>query len=102
MGINEKAYSEKRDFIRMKIAAPLNATLALAGSSIEGLCKDLSGGGMQVETSQALDLGTELEVEVSSGYGHNPSLCAKAKVVRCQSGDNSSYLLGLEITEMLS
>ena len=102
MGINEKAYSEKRDFIRMKISAPLNAKLSVASDCIEGLCKDLSGGGMQVETSQSLEVGTEVEVEVSSDHGHNPTLRAKAKIVRSAAGENSNYVLGLEITQLLA
>ena len=54
MGINDKPYSEKRDFIRMKIDAPLSAKLAAGEEIIEGLCLDLSGGGLQVETKKAL------------------------------------------------
>ncbi len=102
MGINEKAYSEKRDFIRMKISAPLNATLSLENNSIEGRCRDLSGGGMQVETDQLLEIGTEVEVEVSSGHGHAPTLKAKARVVRTAAGEMNGYSLGLEITQMLA
>ncbi len=102
MGINEKAYSEKRDFIRMKISAPLNAKLSMESDSIDGLCRDLSGGGMQVETKQMLEVGTELEVEVSSGHGHAPTLKAKARVVRTAPSDNNGYSLGLEITQMLA
>lgn len=102
MGISDKPYSEKRDFIRMEISAPLNAKLSLNTEVIEGLCRDLSGGGMQVETSQSLPLGTELEVEVSSDHGHNPTLRAKAKVARTGEGENGGYLLGLVIMEVLA
>jgi hypothetical protein len=101
MGISDKPYSEKRDFIRMKISAPLNAKLSLNTEVIEGLCRDLSGGGMQVETSQSLPLDTELEVEVSSDHGHNPTLRAKAKVARTSEGENGGFLLGLVIIEVL-
>jgi hypothetical protein len=101
MGISDKPYSEKRDFIRMKISAPLNAKLSLNTEVIEGLCRDLSGGGMQVETSQSLPLDTELEVEVSSDHGHNPTLRAKAKVARTSEGENGGFLLGLVIMEVL-
>jgi hypothetical protein len=101
MGINDKPYSEKRDFIRMKIGAPLSAKLASSEEVIEGLCLDLSGGGLQVETRQSLSTGTEVEVEVSSEHGHNPTLKAKARVVRALSDDNGKYILGLEITQIL-
>lgn len=101
MGIHDKTYSEKRDFIRMKISAPLNAKLSVETNVIEGLCRDLSGGGMQVETDTSVPVGTELEVEISSGHGHNPTLKAKAKVVRSTQGDAQHYVLGLEIIKVL-
>lgn len=101
MGINDKPYSEKRDFIRMKIGAPLNAKLAAATEVIEGLCLDLSGGGLQVETQQGLAVGTETEVEVSSDHGHSPTLRAQAKVVRAAATETGGYILGLEIIQIL-
>ena len=76
----DKGFSEKRDFIRMKISAPLNAKLSHDEGVIEGLCRDLSGGGMQVETRTHIPAGTDLVVEISSDHGHNPTLHAKAKV----------------------
>lgn len=97
MGTHDKAYSEKRDFIRMKISAPLSAKLSVETAVIEGLCRDLSGGGMQVETQQAIAIDTELEVEVSSDHGHSPTLKAKAKVVRAYSNESGEHVLGLEI-----
>lgn len=102
MGIDNKPYSEKRDFIRMKIGAPLSAKLAAADEVIEGMCLDLSGGGLQVETKQNLAIGTEGEVEVSSAHGHNPTLKAKVKVVRSATNDSGDYVLGLEILQIIS
>lgn len=101
MGIHDKAYTEKRDYIRMKISAPLNAKLSVETQVIEGLCRDLSGGGMQVEAGVTVPVGTMLEVEVSSSHGHNPTLKAKAKVVRAAAGDGDSHLLGLEIIQVI-
>lgn len=102
MGINDKPYSEKRDFIRMKIGAPLNAKIAADSETIEGLCLDLSGGGLQVESPKSLAVGTEVEVEVSSDHGHNPTLKATAKVVRATQSDTDNHVLGLEIINILS
>jgi hypothetical protein len=101
MGIHDKTYSEKRDYIRMKISAPLNAKLSVETHIIEGLCRDLSGGGMQVETDVSVAVGTELDVEISSSHGHNPTLKAKAKVVRSVAGEGNNYLLGLEILKVI-
>lgn len=97
----DKGFSEKRDFIRMKISAPLSATLSHNEGVIEGLCRDLSGGGMQVETKIKIAVDTELVVEISSDHGHNPTLHARAKVARCIEDQNHGYLLGLEILEIL-
>ncbi len=101
MSSNDKGYSEKRDFIRMKISAPLNAKLSHNEGVIEGLCRDLSGGGMQVETTTEIPAGTELVVEISSGHGHNPTLHAKAKVARCSNQGEQGFLLGLEIVKVI-
>lgn len=101
MGTNDKPYSEKRDFIRMKIGAPLSAKLAAAEEIIEGLCLDLSGGGLQVEAKRSLDVGTELDVEVSSDHGHNPTLKAKSRVARVATNDAGNYVIGLEIIKIL-
>ncbi len=97
----DKGFSEKRDFIRMKISAPLNAKLSHHEGVIEGLCRDLSGGGMQVETKTHIPAGTELVVEISSDHGHNPTLHAKAKVARATGDADSGYVLGLEIVEII-
>ncbi len=97
----DKGFSEKRDFIRMKISAPLSAKLSHNDGVIEGSCRDLSGGGMKVETRTNIAIGTELVVEISSDHGHNPTLHARAKVARTNGNEDSGYLLGLEIIEVL-
>ena len=97
----DKGFSEKRNFIRMKISAPLSATLSHGEGVIDGLCRDLSGGGMQVETKTKIALDTELVVEISSDHGHNPTLHARVKIARCNEDQNQGFLLGLEILEIL-
>lgn len=98
---NDKNYNEKRDFIRMKLGAPLAARLILGNKTIEGICRDLSGGGMQVETHEALASGTELEIEMASSHGHSPSLKAKVKVARCEETGPGTYLVGLVTLELI-
>jgi len=97
-------YQEKRNFIRMKVDTPVNVTLASKGQRYDGICRDLSGGGMLVELATALPVGTELEVSIESGHGHNPMLHAKAEVTRvvAQPGEEEApCLLGLEIIAIL-
>lgn len=101
MGISDKSYSEKRDFIRMKIGAPLNAKLTVPSGVIEGRCLDLSGGGLQIETAEPLPVGTEATVEVASDHGHNPSLKARVRVVRSVTNEAGNHLIGLEIIQII-
>ena len=99
MSLFDKSYQEKRDFMRMKIEAPLSAELYRDGEQLTGMCRELSGGGMQVELTNPLVEGEEVEVKLASTHGHSPQLHARAKVVRVQP-ENSGYLAGLEILEI--
>jgi hypothetical protein len=99
--MSDKKYSEKRSFIRMKISAPLSAKLETQHKQIDGLCLDLSGSGLQVDSPESLAVGTEVDVEVSSGHGHNPTLKAHAKVVRSTANGQGGCVLGMEILHML-
>lgn len=101
MSLSDQDYSEKRDFIRMKISTSLPATLSAASGIIEGNCRNLSGGGMLVEAKESIPVGSTLEVEVSTDHGHSPTLKAKARVVRSIAGENGKYEMGLEIIEVL-
>lgn len=96
----DRAQQEKRDFIRMKIDTPLRAQITGDGIAAEGLCHELSGGGMKIATEHYLEPGTELEVTITSEHGHSPTLRAKTQVVRTES-DGTLHRVGLEILEIL-
>lgn len=100
MDSSEKNYNEKRDFIRMKINAVLGAKLSVEDRVIEGYCRDLSGNGMLVETTEYIEVGTLLDAEVSSDHGHSPTLKAKTRVVRVAKNPKDHYELGLETLEV--
>lgn len=98
-------YQEKRDYIRMKIEAPVNIQLEADGTIYDGVCRDLSGGGMMVELSTVLPAGTVAEVTIASSHGHNPMLRAKATVTRILSqpeSESQPCLLGMQIIEVLN
>ncbi len=98
-------YQEKRDYIRMKIEAPVNIGVVADGSTYQGVCRDLSGGGMLVEMDTVLPAGTAVEVTIASSHGHNPMLNAKAEVTRVISQPESETqpcLLGMQIVEVLN
>ena len=101
MSLLDREYSEKRDFIRMKVNTPVQV-IVQDDRIIEGVCHDLSGGGMLLTIREELALGQELVVIVDSKHGHSPMLHALCNVARLESGPRNTFLLGLEIQELLN
>lgn len=97
-----RAYSEKRNFIRMKIETPAMINIVTGAEKLSGICHDLSGGGMLVEVEKEVHVGDELDITLSSAHGHNPMLKAKTRVTRATPNGSGCCTLGLEIVEMLS
>ncbi|WP_086931210.1 PilZ domain-containing protein [Agarilytica rhodophyticola] len=98
-------YREKRNYIRMKVDTPVAIVCCHDGSSVEGICRDLSGGGLMIELNTTFPVGTQMEVTISSGHAHNPILKAKTEVTRIISQPDSEEqpcLLGMQILEVLS
>lgn len=105
MNSANREFQEKRNFIRMKIDTPADVELLDGDTKAQGICRDLSGGGMLVELDSALPVGAEVRVRISSGHGHAPMLEALTEVTRvvAQPGSESSpCLLGLEIKDVLN
>lgn len=93
----DRSYNEKRDFIRMKINSPVAITCK--GKSYLGVCKDLSGAGMLVETEDTFEIGAELDVSIEQkGDTHLP-FHASTTVSRVEPIDDK-YLVGLSINEI--
>lgn len=91
-------YSEKRDFIRMKVDTKI--TLRNGSKNITGICRDLSGTGMLIEVEEAVTEGSELQTSLPSNNEAFPSLEAVVKIVRCKEEENGKYLLGTEILKV--
>ena len=105
MNLASKDYSEKRNFIRMKVDTPVNIKVVSGEEEYEGICRDLSGGGLLVELSAPLPVGTLADVSITSSHGHNPMLQAKVRVNRVESQPEASThpcLLGMEILELIT
>lgn len=100
MNLASRNYEEKRNFIRMRVEAPVAVSIDLE-QRWSGTCHDLSGGGMLISLPEPLPLGTELEVAVNSHYGHSPMLRALTKVRRVQTELPQHCRLGLEIITLL-
>ncbi len=85
----------------MKIDTPANVIIEGGGESIKGICRDLSGGGMLIETESTLEIGLELVVSLASHHASSPMLKARVQVARIKENRSGTYTLGLEILEML-
>lgn len=76
----EHNYSEKRDFIRMKLDTPV--TIRCEGRESVALCRDLSASGLLLEAQSELAPGDHLRVSIPSthetltGLNWKPAWCA--------------------------
>ncbi len=98
MSQNDHAYSEKRDFIRMRVDAPV--VLRHAGQEIPAQCLNLSSTGMQLEAECALAMGDKVQVHIGSDHAQLKSLDAEAEVVRVADLGDGRQSLGLAILSM--
>ncbi|HEY1027894.1 MAG TPA: PilZ domain-containing protein [Pseudomonas sp.] len=98
MSQNDRAYSEKRDFIRMRLEAPV--TLHHPGGETSALCLDLSSTGMQIEANVSLSMGDKVRVHIPSDHSELAGLDAEAEVVRIADLGDGRQSLGLAILSM--
>lgn len=98
MSQSDRAYSEKRDFIRMRLEAPV--TLHHDGRATPAMCLDLSSTGMQLEAECRLNMGDKVKVHIASDHNALAGLDAHAVVVRIQDLDNGRQSIGLAILSM--
>lgn len=96
MGLNDRNYEEKRNFIRMSMNA--SATLKVdGGDSIDVTCIDLSAGGMAINAREAVAEGSTIAVSIESPNEQFKSMNATGTVVRCQALETGEFDLGVEI-----
>lgn len=92
---------DKRNFARMRIDTPAEVIIRGRDQQVSGICRDLSGGGMLIDTRVQLQAGTEVEIRLASHYGDNLMLKARAQVVRVRPIQTGKFSVGLKILEML-
>ena len=100
-----REYQEKRNFIRMKIDTPAQVSINNGDDTHEGICKELSGGGMLLELDTTFPVGSELKVTISSGHGHAPMLEALTRVLRVDAkpgSESQPCTMGLEILKVIN
>lgn len=98
MSQSDHAYSEKRDFIRMRLDTVV--TLHHADQAIPALCLDLSSSGMHLEAEVTLSIGDKVRVHIPSEHSELAGLDAQAEVVRVSDLGSGRQSLGLNILAM--
>ncbi|ROL75371.1 PilZ domain-containing protein [Pseudomonas vranovensis] len=91
-------YSEKRDFIRMRVDADIS--LIHQDQVIAAVCLDLSSSGMQVQAPQRFTVGDKLEVRIDSDHPALEGLEARTEVVWIATQPEGLQKLGLRILSM--
>ena len=98
MSQKDRDYSEKRDFIRMRVEAAV--TLEHGDTKLAGTCIDLSSTGMQVLAGTQLQMGDKVRVLIPSEHSELKGLDAQTEVVRVIQLDDGRQSLGLAILSM--
>lgn len=96
-------YDDKRNFFRMMVNSACELILDDDESTrtLQAVCKDISATGMSLEVEEkSIELGSLVQVTIESTSSQIPSLSAKAKVLRCDVGADSTCNIGVEILEM--
>lgn len=91
-------YSEKRDFIRMRVDKDVR--LIHADQVIAAVCLDLSSSGMQVKAPRSFQVGDNLQVHIESDHPALEGLEAKTQVVWIADQAQGQQKLGLKILSM--
>ncbi len=103
MILSERAYDEKRSFIRMKIDTMVTFTVDGGSERYNGRCKNISGAGMLLETEKKLALGTRLYLTVPSENSELNNLNAQVEVIRIISHpDQHKFEIGVVIKKIHS
>ncbi|ANI59534.1 hypothetical protein ACVK1X_002278 [Pseudomonas sp. PvR086] len=98
MSQTDRDYSEKRDFIRMRVDA--DVSLIHEGDEVQAVCIDLSSSGMQLEAPRSFKVGDRLSVRIDSDHAALKGLEADTEVVWVKAQDGGGQKLGLTILKM--
>lgn len=95
MVLEHRAYSEKRNFIRLRVNTPVQ--VQMGAEHFTAVCKDLSGSGMLMGTERALPVGADLDIRIDQEGENRLPFHATAKVARIDSDGDSGYIVGLAL-----
>ncbi len=94
----DRSYSEKRDFIRMRVET--SVIVHYAGQEIAARCLDLSSTGMQLEANSTLTEGSKVRVHIPSDHPELKGLDVEAEIVRAITFEDGHQELGLTVIAM--
>ncbi len=97
----KRTYDEKRDFIRMRMDAPIRLVVGAQQRELNGRCIDLSGTGMCIEVDEPLNVGEEILAYLPSQQEQFAPLHAAIRINR-QKVDLDSYKYGAVITRIIA
>jgi len=97
----KRGYTEKRNFIRMKINTPAEVSVEQDSNVIKGICNDLSGSGMLLTLDQEPPSDNDLIVTICESDKSEPILKARCSIARTLTAEDDKHLIGLEIEEFM-
>ncbi len=99
--LSGRGYTEKRNFIRMRVDANVSFTTAESQEKHNGRCRNLSGTGMLLETNKKLRVGNKINITLPSERSELPNLEATAEVIRVNPlAHTHTFEIGLAIRTM--
>ena len=100
MALFNRNFTEKREFIRMKVNTPAQFKLPGDDQTFEATCHDLSGGGMLLGVGKDMSLDNEVEVTLVAGKTPATYLHALCKITRIEEGPEDTQMVGLAFSEI--
>lgn len=100
MSREDLEYSEKRDFIRMFIDAPIEYCASGSNDWQKGIGKDLSATGIAFIANEDYSEGDLIEVKLKPATKVTPPLEATVKVIRSEPAESGGYELSTIIDKI--
>jgi c-di-GMP-binding flagellar brake protein YcgR len=95
-------YEEKRTFFRMQIETEVSFSIKGENGSYSAVSQDLSASGLLMVSAKAPDIGSELDIEMSTSNPQLPPFVAEGKVLRVEANTPSpgQYLISVALTKI--
>ena len=100
MALNDKGYSEKRDFFRMMVEAKVSFTVEGSSEKHTGETEDLSATGIMFNTDHNLKVGQTIKVEVMPNTHQLNALKATVDVIRVDVNDKGRFVVAGNMTDV--